>query len=268
MVEHDPMPFAFENLDGIAKRMILAVQEYSLFCWQTVANLFRGPHYWSDVMTQADLIGVGSIPIVVLTGFFTGGVLALQSAASLAQFGAQAYTGRFVSLSMIRELAPVLTGLMVSGRNASGMASELGSMIVTEQIDAMRALGTDPMKKLVTPRMLATVVMLFLLTIVSDTLGTAGGAVVAVFINNQDGTQYFNSAYQALVYWDVAQGLTKPLFFGFIISTVGCYFGMRTTGGTQGVGRATTQAVVVSSVLIIFSDFILSRALLWVASGF
>jgi phospholipid/cholesterol/gamma-HCH transport system permease protein len=262
------MPFALENLDGIAKRMILAMQEYSIFCWQAVANLFRSPHYWSDVMTQADLIGVGSIPIVVLTGFFTGGVLALQSAASLAQFGAQAYTGRFVSLSMIRELAPVLTGLMVSGRNASGMASELGSMIVTEQIDAMRALGTDPMKKLVTPRMLATVVTLFLLTIVSDTLGTAGGAVVAVFINNQNGTQYFNSAYQALVYWDVAQGLTKPIFFGFIIATVGCYFGMRTTGGTQGVGRATTQAVVVSSVLIIFSDFILSRALLWVASGF
>ena len=263
----DPIPFAFENLDTIAKRMLLAVQDYTLFCAQAVANLFRKPHYWSDVMTQADLIGVGSIPIVVLTGFFTGGVLALQSAASLAQFGAQAYTGRFVSLSMIRELAPVLTGLMVSGRNASGMASELGSMIVTEQIDAMRALGTDPMKKLVTPRMLSTVVMLFLLTVISDTVGTAGGAFVAVFISAQNATQYFTSAYQSLTYADIGQGLTKPLFFGFIISTVGCYFGMKTTGGTQGVGRATTQAVVVSSVLIIFSDFILSRALLWLYSG-
>jgi phospholipid/cholesterol/gamma-HCH transport system permease protein len=168
---------------------------------------------------------------------------------------------------MIRELAPVLTGLMVSGRNASGMASELGSMVVTEQIDAMRALGTDPMKKLVTPRMISTVLMLFLLTIVSDTVGTAGGAFVSVFISGQNGTQFFTSAYQALVYADILQGLAKPLFFGFIISTVGCYFGMKTTGGTQGVGRSTTQAVVVSSVLIIFSDFILSRAMLWIFSG-
>jgi phospholipid/cholesterol/gamma-HCH transport system permease protein len=262
------MPFAFDNLDTWAKRMLLAIQEYTVFSWQAVANLARTPHYWSDIITQADLIGVGSLPIVVLTGFFTGGVLALQSAASLAQFGAQSQTGRFVSLSMIRELAPVLTGLMVSGRNASGMASELGSMIVTEQIDAMRALGTDPMKKLVTPRVLSTVIMLFLLTIVSDSVGTAGGAAVAVFISKQNSTQYFDSAYQALVYSDIAQGLTKPLFFGFIIATVGCYFGMKTTGGTQGVGRATTQAVVVSSVLIIFSDFILSRAMLWIFSGF
>jgi phospholipid/cholesterol/gamma-HCH transport system permease protein len=253
-----------DPLDVIAKRMLFAMQEYTLFCLQAVGNLFRRPHYWSDVLTQCDLIGVGSLPIVVLTGFFTGGVLALQSAASLAQFGAQAYTGRFVSLSMIRELAPVLTGLMVSGRNASGMASELGSMVVTEQIDAMRALGTDPMKKLVTPRVIATVVMLFLLTIVSDTVGTAGGAFVAVFMSAQNGTQYFTSAYQALVYSDIAQGLTKPLFFGFIIATIGCFFGTKTSGGTQGVGRSTTQAVVVSSVLIIFSDFILSRVMLWI----
>jgi len=253
-----------DPLDVIAKRTLLSVQNYTLFCSQAVGNLFRRPHYWSDVMAQCDLIGVGSLPIVVLTGFFTGGVLALQSAASLAQFGAQAYTGRFVSLSMIRELAPVLTGLMVSGRNASGMASELGSMVVTEQIDAMRALGTDPMKKLVTPRVVATVVMLFLLTIVSDTVGTAGGAFVAVFMSAQNGTQYFTSAYQALVYSDIAQGLAKPLFFGFIISTIGCFFGMNTSGGTQGVGRSTTQAVVVSSVLIIFSDFILSRVMLWI----
>ncbi|WP_263358038.1 MlaE family ABC transporter permease [Acidicapsa ligni] len=257
-----------DPLDVIAKRMLLAVQDYTLFCSQAVANLFRRPHYWSDVLAQCDLIGVGSLPIVVLTGFFTGGVLALQSAASLAQFGAQAYTGRFVSLSMIRELAPVLTGLMVSGRNASGMASELGSMVVTEQIDAMRALGTDPMKKLVSPRVLATVIMLFLLTIVSDTVGTAGGAFVSVFMSAQNGTQYFTSAYQALVYSDIAQGLTKPLFFGFIISTIGCFFGMKTSGGTQGVGRSTTQAVVASSVLIIFSDFILSRVMLWIFPGF
>jgi phospholipid/cholesterol/gamma-HCH transport system permease protein len=262
------MPLGEFDIEGYAKRTLATLQDYTLFCSQAIANLFRTPRYWADILTQADLIGVGSVPIVVLTGFFTGGVLALQSAASLAQFGAQAYTGRFVSISMIRELAPVLTGLMVSGRNASGMASELGSMVVTEQIDAMRALGTDPMKKLVTPRMLATVVMLFLLTILSDTIGTAGGAFVAVFINAQNGTQYFTSAYQALVYSDIAQGLAKPLFFGFIISTVGCFLGMRTKGGTQGVGRSTTEAVVVSSVLIIFTDFLVSRVMLWLFPPF
>ena len=253
-----------QNIDKAVRRWLMTVQDYAIFCAVSLANLFRTPRYWADTLVQADLIGVGSIPIVVLTGFFTGGVLALQSAASLAQFGAQTYTGRFVSLSMFRELAPVLTGLMVSGRNASGMASELGSMVVTEQMDAMRALGTDPMKKLVTPRVIATVMSLFLLTIIADTLGTIGGSVVAVFISHLNGAQYFSSAYQALVYSDIVQGLTKPVIFGFILATVGCYKGMRTTGGTQGVGRATTQAVVIASVLIIFSDFLISRVMLWI----
>ena len=189
-----------------------------------------------------DSIGVGSLPIVVLTGFFTGGVLALQSASTLSQFGATAVTGQLVSLSMVKELGPVLTSLMVSGRNASGMASELGSMVVTEQIDAMRALGTDPLKKLVMPRIVATIVMLFFLTIVSDALGILGGAAVSVYLLGQNASQYFHSAYQTLVYADILQGLVKPIFFGFIISTIGCYFGMNTRGGTQGVGKSTTQA--------------------------
>ena len=133
-----------ESLEGIAKRSVAAVQNYALLSGRAVANLFRRPLYMADLITQADSIGIGSLPIVILTGFFTGGVLALQSASSLAQFGATAITGELVSLSMIKELGPVLTSLMVSGRNASGMASELGSMMVTEQIDAMRALGTDP----------------------------------------------------------------------------------------------------------------------------
>jgi phospholipid/cholesterol/gamma-HCH transport system permease protein len=258
----------FPSPEAFAKRIVASVQEYSLLTWHAIAAVFSRPRYIDDTFTQMDYIGFGSIPIVILTGFFTGCVLTLQSATSLKQFGAVNMTGRLVALSMVKELGPVLTGLMVSGRNAGGMASELGSMQVTEQIDAMRALGTDPMKKLVTPRMLSTVVTLFLLTIISDTVGTAGGAFVAVFINNQNGTQYFTSAYQALVYADIAQGLIKPLFFGFIIATIGCFFGIKTTGGTQGVGRSTTQAVVVSSILIIFFDFLLSRAMLWAFSGF
>ncbi len=246
-------------LDSVAKKGVSAVQDYAILSGRAISNIFRRPRYVNDIFTQADTIGVGSIPIVILTGFFTGAVLALQSASSLAQFGATAITGQLVSLSMIKELGPVLTSLMVSGRNASGMASELGSMVVTEQIDAMRALGTDPMKKLIVPRLVATVLMSFFLTVISDTVGTLGGAFVAIFFLGQDGSQYFHTAYQALQYPDVIQGLVKPLFFGFIIASVGCYFGMTTRGGTQGVGRSTTQAVVVSSVLIIVVDFIIVR---------
>ncbi len=252
----------FISPEVFAKKRVAAVQEYSLLAGQFIANLFSGPRYWADIYTQMDSIGFGSLPIVILTGFFTGCVLALQSAISLQEFGAVSMTGRLVSLSMVKELGPVLTGLMVSGRNASGMASELGSMKVTEQIDAMRALGTDPIRKLVTPRIVATVLMLFFLTILSDAFGTAGGGFVGVLLLHLKGSSYFHNAYRALVYGDVVQGLTKPLFFGFIISSVGCYFGMTTTGGTQGVGRSTTQAVVVSSVVIIVADFLITRVMI------
>lgn len=249
-------------LDSLARRSVLAVQDYSVLSGRAIAGVFQRPRYLGKMFVQADNIGVGSLPIVVLTGFFTGAVLALQSASTLEQFGAASFTGQFVSLSMITELGPVLTSLMVSGRNASGMASELGSMVVTEQIDAMRSLGTDPIKKLVAPRVTATVIMMFILTIISDGFGTIGGAAVAIFLLGQNASQYFHMAYQSLRYVDVAQGLVKPLIFGFIIATVGCFRGMTTRGGTQGVGRSTTQAVVTASVLIIVMNFIISKFML------
>jgi phospholipid/cholesterol/gamma-HCH transport system permease protein len=245
-----------------AKESVLAVQEYAQLAGRSVANVFAHPRYVSDTLQQADSIGVGSVPVVVLTGFFTGAVLALQSANSLARFGALSLTGQLVSLSMVRELGPVLTGLMVAGRNASGMASELGSMKVTEQIDAMRALGTDPTKKLVTPRVVATVIMLFFLTIISDLIGLCGGYMIAHFTLGLDTYQYWNTAYQSLVYADVFMGLTKPLLFGFVISTIGCFYGMNAHGGTQGVGRATTQAVVAASVVLLVVNLLYTRLLL------
>jgi phospholipid/cholesterol/gamma-HCH transport system permease protein len=253
---------AFSTLDSTAKRIVLTVQDYCLFAKRALLNLVRPPIYWGDFLIQSDIIGVGSLPIVILSGISTGGVLALQSAATLANFGATAITGQFVSLTMIRELGPVLTGVMVSGRNASSMASELGSMVVTEQIDAMRALGVDPVRKLVTPRIFASVFMLMFLTVVSDAAGVLGGAAVTVFMNHQNGLQYFSMVYEHLRYPDIIQGLVKPLFFGYILSSIGCFYGLRTTGGTEGVGRSTIQAVVVSSVLIIFVDFLLTQVLL------
>jgi phospholipid/cholesterol/gamma-HCH transport system permease protein len=244
------------------KKQVAAVQEYSILSGRAIADIFSRPLYWDDIFTQMDSIGAGSMPIVVLTGFFTGCVLALQSVTALKEFGAVSMTGSLVALSMVKELGPVLTGLMVSGRNASGMASEIGSMKVTEQIDAMRALGTDPIRKLVTPRLIATIFMLFFLTIISDAAGIAGGALVAVSMLGLNASSYLTNSYTGLVHGDIVQGLTKPIFSGFIIATVGCYFGMKTTGGTQGVGRATTQAVVVSSVFIIVVDFLVTRVMI------
>jgi phospholipid/cholesterol/gamma-HCH transport system permease protein len=248
--------------EAYAKNIVASVQEYSLLCARAVSNIFSRPRYIADTFTQMDSIGVGSLPIVVLTGFFTGCVLALQAAVSLKEFGAVNMTGRLVSLSMVKELGPVLTGLMVSGRNASGMASELGSMKVTEQIDAMRALGTDPIRKLVTPRLVATIFMLFFLTIISDACGIAGGALVAVGMLRLNAGAFFHTGYMSLVNGDIVEGLTKPLFSGFIIATIGCYYGLRTTGGTRGVGRSTTQAVVASSVLIILMDFLVTQMMI------
>jgi hypothetical protein len=172
------MPFVSPEI--FAKQTLASIQDYSILSWRAVVNLFSKPRYLADIYTQMDYIGVGSMPIVVLTGFFTGCVLALQSATSLEAFGSVSLTGNLVALSMVKELGPVLTGLMVSGRNASGMASEIGSMKVTEQIDAMRALGTDPVRKLVTPRLYATIFMLFFLTIMSDACGIAGGALISI----------------------------------------------------------------------------------------
>jgi phospholipid/cholesterol/gamma-HCH transport system permease protein len=246
------------------KETVLAMQEYVLLSWQALTNVFRKPRYVNDTLMQADMIGVGSLPVVALTGFSIGAVLALQSSNTLQRFGSLSLTGQLVSLTMVRELGPVLTGLMVAGRNSSGIASELGSMKVTEQIDAMRALGTDPIKKLVTPRVISAIAMLFVLTILSDLVGLGGGWVVARFALGLDSNQYWSTAWQSLQFADVFMGLSKPLLFGFIIASVGCYYGLSAKGGTQGVGRATTQAVVAASVLIVVTDFFITKALITV----
>jgi len=244
-----------------AKRKIQSVQEYSVLAAQSIANLFRRPIYGADIIQQADLIGFGSLPIVLAAVFFTGMALALNSATTLSRFGATTVIGQLVSIGIVRELGPVLAGLVVAGRNSSGIASELGSMIVTEQIDAMRALGTDPMKKLVTPRVVATIVMLFFITILGDFMGLLGGATMSALLLRQDAHAYWSNAWQILDFSDVTMGLIKPLVFGFIIATIGCYYGLTAKGGTQGVGRATTEAVVAAMLLIIVVDVFVTRYL-------
>jgi phospholipid/cholesterol/gamma-HCH transport system permease protein len=243
----------------LLKRPVLAVQDFFLLFGPALRNVFRRPHYTDDILLQMDDIGVGSLPIVVLTGLFSGAVMALQMYRALATYGQVGQTGKIVAISLVRELGPDLTALMVAGRSASGMASELGSMKVTEQIDAMRALGTDPVQKLVTPRLIATAVMLPLLTIIADFVGIFAGWVIAVLFLNLTSRQYWSTAWRALDWSDVVQGLLKPFVFAFVIALVGCFYGLRTSGGTQGVGRSTTEAMVTASVAIFVLTYFITQ---------
>ncbi len=241
------------------KSPVLSVQEFVVLAGRALLNVFRSPHYGDDIAIQMDVIGVGSLPIVLLTGFFSGAVMSLQMSKALAQYGASGQVGNIVSITLVRELGPVLTALLVAGRNASGMASEIGSMKVTEQIDAMRALGTDPIQKLVTPRLIALAFVLPLLTIIADFVGLVGGFIIAWSRLKLPSSQYWSTAWQALEYSDIAQGLVKPFAFAIIIALVGCLYGLQTSGGTQGVGRATTQAVVVASVWVFIVNFFIAQ---------
>jgi phospholipid/cholesterol/gamma-HCH transport system permease protein len=250
------------NMVVSPKDVVFEVQEITMMAVRAFIGAFRRPLYFRDMLIQMDHVGVGSLTIISLTGFFTGAVLTLQSSAQLRVFGAVGLTGALVAISLVRELGPVLGGLMTAGRVGSGMASELGSMKVTEQINAMRALGTDPVKKLVVPRIFATVTMLPLLTIVADVMGVVGGLAVAVFVLHISPNLYLTSAWEALEYSDLLGGLLKPVVFGATVALVSCYCGMRTHGGTQGVGRSTTQAVVISSVLILVFNFFLTQIIL------
>jgi phospholipid/cholesterol/gamma-HCH transport system permease protein len=244
------------------KAALLEVQEYVLMLGKVARGLTSRPFYYRDVIEQFEVIGVGSLTVVLLTGMFTGMVLALQSGLTLDQFGARSMVGRLVSASIVKELGPVLTGLMVAGRVGSGIAAELGSMVVTDQIAALRALGTDPIRKLVLPRILAGLVMVPVLSVIASGVGMVGGWVVTVFLLRVASSVYWNSVVTGLYIQDVWMGLIKPFFLGFTIVSIGCHVGIRAHGGTQGVGRATTNAVVASSVAVIAVDFIVTQLLI------
>jgi phospholipid/cholesterol/gamma-HCH transport system permease protein len=252
----------FPFIESWVKKAALEVQEYVRLTRAALRGLVTPPFYRYDIIEQFDAIGAQSLTVVLLTGFFTGAVLALQSGLTLDQFGARPLVGRLVSASMIKELGPVLTGLMLTGRVGSGIAAELGSMVVTDQIFALRALGTDPVRKLVVPRMFAGIVMAPVLTVIADFVGIVGGWIVARFQLRVATGLYWSSILQALYMQDVWMGLIKPFVLGFVIVTIACHVGLRTSGGTQGVGRATTMAVVAGSVSVIAVDFFVTRILI------
>ena len=242
-------------------KFIFELQEISFLIWRAFSGLARKPRYISETVRQMDLIGVGSLPIVLLTGFFTGGVLILQTFPTLQYYSIQSEAGRSVATSLIRELGPVLSALMVSGRIGSAISAELGSMVVSQQIDAMRALGTDPNRKLVAPRLIALIFMLPLLTVAADIFGIIGGGIIASLLYNQDFNVYMTSVRAGIGTKDIVGGMIKPLFFGLIIGSIACHKGLSTSGGTVGVGRSTTNSVVLASIWVIIFDFFLSKAL-------
>lgn len=243
------------------KKFLFELQEISFLIWRSLSGLRSKPRYFPEIIKQMDLIGVGSLPIVLLTGFFTGGVLILQTFPTLQYYSIQAEAGRSVATSLIRELGPVLSALMVSGRIGSAISAELGSMVVSQQIDAMRALGTDPNRKLVAPRLLALIFMLPLLTVAADIFGIIGGGIIASSLFNQDINVYITSVRNGITSQDIIGGAIKPIFFGLIIGSIACHKGLSTTGGTVGVGRSTTNSVVLASIWVIIFDFFLSKAL-------
>ena len=229
---------------------------------QTVRQTFRGPFEMRLLMVQFEQIGVKSFSIAAITALFIGMVLALQTAYSLAEFGGKLFIGRVVSLSLIRELAPVLMALMVGGRVGAGMTAEIGTMKVTEQIDALRALATNPVRKLVVPKVLATTLMLPLLTIIACMVGIIGGLIIAVFSLHLSANYYIRSVINTVHYNDLASGVGKTFFFGFFIAIIACYNGLRVTGGADGVGRATTMSVVAGAIGVLILDFFLTKLFL------
>ncbi|HEY7111431.1 MAG TPA: ABC transporter permease [Thermoanaerobaculia bacterium] len=227
-----------------------------------IAAMFSRPFYRYDLLRQMDELGVKSVSITGLTAFVTGGVLALQTAYSLAAFGGKLFIGRVVSLSLVRELGPVLTALMVGGRVGSGITAELGSMTVTEQVDALRSMAVSPVRKLVVPRILATVMMMPILTALADVLGILGGLLVAIIDLRMTAQDYLSSIWNQLQISDIMSGLGKTFFFGLEIAAIGCYNGLNVEGGATAVGTATTRTVVIASICVLISDFFLTKLFL------
>ena len=227
-----------------------------------IARCLRKPWEFRLVLTQMEQVGVRSLSIATLTAIFTGMVLGLQLGNYLTRFGAKPYVGRILAVSMLREMGPVLTAIMVGGRVGAGITAEIGSMKVTEQIDALRSLGVNPIQKLVLPRLIALMVMLPLLTILADFVGIVGGLFISVVDLDVSASFYWSSILQFVKFQDLFSGLGKTVFFAFFIAIIACYNGMHVSGGADGVGRATTQTVVGTSITILVSDFFLTKLFL------
>jgi phospholipid/cholesterol/gamma-HCH transport system permease protein len=261
-VDRPAPPGFFQRMRARADESFFYIGGVADLAMQTMQQLRRGPIERTLIMAQLEQIGVRSLSIVIITSAFIGMVLALQTAYALADFGGKLFVGMIVSLSLVRELAPVLMSLMVGGRVGAGMTAEIGTMKVTEQIDALRALATNPVRKLVVPRVLATTLMFPLLTVIAICLGILGGLLIAVANLNLSANYYLRSVIETVRYNDLASGIGKTFFFGFAISLIACFNGLRTSGGADGVGRATTTTVVTGAITVLIMDFFLTKLFL------
>jgi len=244
--------------------VIRAVEEVGRFfvvLWRVLAWTPRRPYDVRELIRQMVRVGVGSTPVILLTAMFTGAVLALQSYTVLARFSAEGFVGSLVSLSLVLELSPVIGGLIIAGRVGSSMGAEIGTMRVTEQIDALEVMATDPIHYLMVPRVWALTAMMPLLVLFGDVIGIVGGYLVAVVLMGSNPVVYIENSFQYMDLWDLFQGLIKAAFFGLLVGVIGCQKGFFTTGGAEGVGRATTRAVVTASIAILISDFFLTKVL-------
>lgn len=257
-----PEPPMFEGLRRAAREGLEHLGAMSVLTWDTLKAIPKRPFEFYQLVYQLEQMGVRSFAIAAITAIFVGMVMTVQFAFGLERFGATDYVGRVIGLSITRELAPSLTALVVGARIGSGMAAEIGSMAVTEQIDAIRALGADPIKKLVVPRLIACVILIPVLALFADVVGFAGAMVVARL---QFGTQmgfFFRTALESVRMQDFLSGVGKAPFFGVAIAIIGCYNGMTTRGGTEGVGRSTTRTVVAAAIAVLVADFILTKLFL------
>jgi phospholipid/cholesterol/gamma-HCH transport system permease protein len=248
--------------DGRGLALVLLIGGAARLAGRCLVRMFTPPFDLGEILRQLDRVGVGSVNLTNITALFTGLVLALQTAYTLAAFGAELYIGEVVAMSLVRELGPVLTALMVGGRVGSGIAAEIGSMAVTEQVDALRSMAADPVRKLVVPRVWAILVALPLLTILADAMGILGGLLIAVFEEGSTVTFYFSHAFRLMEFHDLASGLGKTVFFAFLIGVIGCYNGLGARGGADGVGRATTNTVYAAAIGVLVSDFFLTKLFL------
>ncbi len=247
------------NIGRVVLNLLSEVGRLSIFSFAALAGMFRRPFYLKAIFEQMIEIGYYSLPVVGLTAISTGAVLALQSYVGFSKFSAESAIATVVVLSITRELGPVLAGLMVAGRVGASMAAEIGTMRITEQLDALVTLSTNPIKYLVTPRVIAAVIMMPCLVLVADIIGVMGGYIVAVYNLGFSSEIYLQNTFQYLERGDVTSGLIKASVFGFIISIIGCYSGYHSQKGAQGVGSATTNAVVFASILILLVDYLLTK---------
>lgn len=246
------------------RELVYDLQNFYALSIKAPFGVFRKPFYLRETIEQMDYAGSGSFFLIVLVSLFIGMALSLQISAELSVLGLNMYTGKIVGVAIIREIGPVAIALSFAGRVGSGMASEIGSMVLGHQVDIIRVFGVDPVKKIVTPRVLSAIVMLPLLTIVGDAVSLFGGYYIAVFVSHQSGSLYWSQIKDIMNFNNIFSGIAKPFIFGYLIACISCYMGLSTRGGARGLRRATTTSVVLSTIMIIVTDFALTRILMFI----